>query len=264
MPRVIVTGANRGLGFATAEKLLRRGCAVVLTSRDPAAGEAAADALRAAVPSAQVEARQLDTSLRASIEGFARALWADGAPIDVLLNNAGRMNRDPQPAVDTALVAAGMELFFASNVLGPFLLTRMLLPLLLRAPAPRVVNVSSRTHLRLPKGSFPFDGSRSQSVLSACCRRARGARLRDDESPGTRPLMKQLAPPSEHRSTTTALRCAALDAARVVMASGLLHLRRGDGVQSRGAWRGRVRERGVHREVRRGPRWRRARQRGRS
>ncbi len=157
MQRVIVTGANRGLGFATAEKLLRRGCAVVMTSRDLAMGEAAADKLRAAVPGAEVEARQLDTAKRASIEAFVGALLAEDAAVDVLVNNAGRMNRDPNPVIDTALVPGGIELFFASNVLGPFLLTRMLLPLVLRAPAPRVVNVSSRTHLRLPKGSFSFD-----------------------------------------------------------------------------------------------------------
>ena len=82
--------------------------------------------------------RRLDLADLASVQAFADGLLADGVPVDTLLNNAGVMA--PPRRFTTA---DGFELQFGSNVLGPFALTLRLLPLLLAAPAPRVVTMSS-------------------------------------------------------------------------------------------------------------------------
>lgn len=87
--RVLVTGGNRGLGRATAEKLAARGAAVTITSRDLARGERTATEIRAAVPGADVRCLPLDLLDRASIRALAETIAARPEPLDVLLNNAG-------------------------------------------------------------------------------------------------------------------------------------------------------------------------------
>jgi NAD(P)-dependent dehydrogenase (short-subunit alcohol dehydrogenase family) len=82
--------------------------------------------------------RRIDLADLASVQEFADGLIADGTPVDVLVNNAGVM---APPARMTT--ADGFELQFGSNFLGPFALTMRLLPLVLAAPAPRVVTMSS-------------------------------------------------------------------------------------------------------------------------
>src|SRR5688572_19751839 len=85
----LITGANRGLGLATARRIAAQGFHVVLAVRDAKAGQGAADALRAAVPSASVEVRSLDLASLASVRAFAQAWRADGLPLHLLINNAG-------------------------------------------------------------------------------------------------------------------------------------------------------------------------------
>jgi NAD(P)-dependent dehydrogenase (short-subunit alcohol dehydrogenase family) len=87
-----------------------------------------------------VRVRRLDLAELATVRDFADRLTADGTPLDMLVNNAGVM------APPTRMTTAdGFELQFGSNYLGPFALTMRLLPLLLTAPAPRVVTMSSGT-----------------------------------------------------------------------------------------------------------------------
>src|SRR3954471_18837964 len=87
--RVIVTGANSGLGFETSLALARAGADVVMTARDPARGAKAEERLREAVPSAHVRVRALDLSDPASVREFTGAHASE--PLDVLVNNAGVM-----------------------------------------------------------------------------------------------------------------------------------------------------------------------------
>jgi NAD(P)-dependent dehydrogenase (short-subunit alcohol dehydrogenase family) len=124
---IVVTGASGGLGLETARVLARRGARVVLAVRNPAKGEAAAAAIQG-----DVEVRLLDVSDLGSVRAFA----ADLGPVDVLVNNAGVM------AVPFGLSADGVELHFATNHLGHFALTNLLLPRI----TDRVVVVSSQSH----------------------------------------------------------------------------------------------------------------------
>jgi NAD(P)-dependent dehydrogenase (short-subunit alcohol dehydrogenase family) len=124
----VVTGANSGLGLATARALAAAGARVVMAVRDQARGETAA----ADVPG-DVEVRALDLADLESVRAFARD-W-DG-PLDVLINNAGIM------AVPAGVTVDGFELQFGTNHLGHFALTNLLLPHI----ADRVVTVSSQLH----------------------------------------------------------------------------------------------------------------------
>jgi len=125
---VVVTGASAGLGLVTATELARVGAAVVLAVRSVTKGEQAA----AQIPG-RTEVRELDVSDLASVRRFAAGWTGD---IDVLINNAGIME------VPEARTADGFELQLATNYLGPFALTDLLLAHI----TDRVVSVSSQLH----------------------------------------------------------------------------------------------------------------------
>ena len=134
---VLVTGATSGLGLAAAEGFARLGAGVRMLARDPQRGERARAQVAAATGNPDVQVGLGDLSDLGSVRRFAEEFLAREQRLDVLVNNAGVL-----PAART-LSADGIELTFATNVLGPFLLTELLLPLL-RASAPaRIVNVSS-------------------------------------------------------------------------------------------------------------------------
>ena len=140
----VVTGATSGLGLASARELADHGAHVVMTARNAARGEQALATVKAAVPTASVEVRPLDTSSLASVRAFAES-WE--GPLDILLNNAGVM------AVPYSLSPDGFELHIATNHLGHFALTGLLLPALESASAARVVTVSSQA-AKQPATSF--------------------------------------------------------------------------------------------------------------
>lgn len=139
-----VTGANSGLGRATVEALAERGGSVVLAARSAERTRPVLEAIRARHPSASVEFVLLDLADLESVRRAAEAYLATGRPLDALVNNAG-------VARTFALSADGFDATYATNHIGPFLLTQLLLPALSRAPGGRVVNVSSAAHL-LAKG----------------------------------------------------------------------------------------------------------------
>ena len=135
---VVVTGANSGTGKEAARRLAEAGAHVVMAVRTVAKGEQAREEILARHPAADLDVRRIDLADLASVGAFADGLIADGVPVDVLINNAGVM---APPARMTT--ADDFELQFGSNFLGPFALTLRLLPLVLAAPAPRVVTMSS-------------------------------------------------------------------------------------------------------------------------
>ncbi|MFI0236198.1 oxidoreductase [Streptomyces sp. NPDC016845] len=134
----VVTGANSGIGYATARELARAGARTVLACRDAGRAAAALDRIRAELPHVVVEFAALDLGSLASVREFA-ANW-QGLPLDLLVNNAGVM------ALPFDRTADGFETQFGVNHLGHFALTGLLLPSLLAAPAARVVTVASMAH----------------------------------------------------------------------------------------------------------------------
>ena len=138
---VVVTGANTGIGRVTAATLARKKARVILACRSeertrPVLQEIAGEGNTA-------EFLALDLADLASVRAAAGRLLARGEPLSVLVNNAGLAGAH-------GVTADGFELTFGTNHLGPYLFTRLLLPLLERAGEARVVNVSSEGHYRAP------------------------------------------------------------------------------------------------------------------
>lgn len=154
---IIVTGANTGLGLSDARLLAQKGAAVILACRNIEKGEAAAQSIRAIVPNADLRVWALDLSSMASVREFAARCEKECERVDVLINNAGVMM---PPKMETA---DGFELQFGTNHLGHFLLTGLLLPLLNKAPAPRVVSLSSIAHR---SGRIDFDNLNAERGYS--------------------------------------------------------------------------------------------------
>jgi len=151
MKNVIITGANSGLGFETAKKIAAsRDYRVILACRNDAkAAQAKADII-AATGNAAVEAMRLDTSLLSSVRAFASNYVKEYSTVDVLINNAGI-----SPMRDSGTTEEGFEVVFATNYLGHFLLTQLLLPHM--APNGRILNVSSDMHN--PPGGIDWKGT---------------------------------------------------------------------------------------------------------
>ncbi|MEZ0070243.1 NAD(P)-dependent dehydrogenase (short-subunit alcohol dehydrogenase family) [Streptacidiphilus sp. MAP12-20] len=137
MTTTLITGANKGLGFETARRLLAAGHTVWIGSRDEERGRRAAERLGA-------RAVQLDVTDETSVQAAAKLIEAEGG-LDVLVNNAGIEARAAQNAVIGAadLTADLMRGTFETNVFGLVRVTHAFLPLLRRSAAPVVVNVSS-------------------------------------------------------------------------------------------------------------------------
>ncbi|WP_248965613.1 SDR family NAD(P)-dependent oxidoreductase [Sphaerisporangium perillae] len=138
MTATLITGANKGLGFETARRLIAAGHTVYIGSRDVERGRRAAEQLGARVV-------QLDVTDDASVEAAAKAIEADGG-LDVLVNNAGiavEMSDNNVVIGAADLTADVMRHAFETNVFGVVRVTHAFLPLLQRSAAPVVVNVSS-------------------------------------------------------------------------------------------------------------------------
>ncbi|MFF3447707.1 SDR family oxidoreductase [Streptomyces sp. NPDC002667] len=137
MTTTLITGANKGLGFETARRLVAAGHTVYLGSRDPERGRSAAERLGA-------RPLVIDVTDDASVAAAAKTVEADGG-LDVLVNNAGIEGRGAgNTVIGPAEVTAGvMRELFETNVFGVVRVTHAFLPLLQRSAAPVVVNLSS-------------------------------------------------------------------------------------------------------------------------
>lgn len=136
----VVTGSNTGLGLDTARVLAERGAQVVLAVRNVDKGTAAADEIRRSVPRAQVTVQQLDLGSLAAVRTGAAELRAAYPRIDLLINNAAVAFPPKTTTAD------GFELQFATNHLGHFALTGLLLENMLGVAGARVVVVASLDH----------------------------------------------------------------------------------------------------------------------
>jgi retinol dehydrogenase 12 len=148
---VVVTGANTGIGRATASALAGRGWRVYVAARSAAKGEAAVAAIRAATGSRSVWFLPLDLADLESVRACADAFLRRGEPLHVLVNNAGVGGR-------RGLTRQGFELTFGVNHLGHFALTAALRDRLAASAPARVVTVASDAHYSAP--GIDFDALR--------------------------------------------------------------------------------------------------------
>jgi NAD(P)-dependent dehydrogenase (short-subunit alcohol dehydrogenase family) len=137
---VLVTGASSGLGLRSAEALAAKGARLLLACRNATKGAAACDQVTAVATGPAPEVVALDLADLASVRACAEKVAGTVDRLDVLMNNAGVM------AVPLSRTADGFEMQFGTNHLGHFALTGLLLPVLRRAEAPRVVTTSSNVH----------------------------------------------------------------------------------------------------------------------
>ena len=151
MKTFVITGANSGLGFETAGKIAKDPeNRVIMACRNLEKAEKAKAEIAAATGNEHVEVMQLDTSSLASVRGFAGKLRDAGVTVDVLINNAGI-----SPMGNTGTTEEGFELVFATNYLGHFLLTQLLLPIM--SGDARIFNITSDMHN--PPGGITWPGA---------------------------------------------------------------------------------------------------------
>ncbi|MBR31232.1 MAG: dehydrogenase [Spirochaetaceae bacterium] len=133
----LITGANQGIGRATAEALLRRGARVHMVCRDPEKGSRALKELVTEDTSGKPELHIVDLSDVRALMDFLHSFQRQNRSLDILVNNAGVLLARRMEAPD------GLEMTFAVNIRAPFLITETLFPLLNRSGDGRVINVSS-------------------------------------------------------------------------------------------------------------------------
>ena len=139
-PVAVITGTTHGIGTVTSFGLARAGYTVVMLCRNIPAATALAQQIVQQAPGSDVQLVPCDLASLASVRAAAHEVLERHPRIDRLINNAGIVSTWHRFSVD------GHELTFATNYLGPFLLTRLLLPAL--APDARIINVSSKVHYR--------------------------------------------------------------------------------------------------------------------
>jgi NAD(P)-dependent dehydrogenase (short-subunit alcohol dehydrogenase family) len=137
---IVITGASSGIGYETARALLSAHAEVLIAGRSQAKGEQAVQALHAAYPDSQVHFLPLDLGELSSVRQTADHFFAHWNTLGVLINNAAIA------ATPLGYTPDGFEQQFATNFLGHFLLTRLLLPALRNAAPARVVSLTSGTH----------------------------------------------------------------------------------------------------------------------
>jgi NAD(P)-dependent dehydrogenase (short-subunit alcohol dehydrogenase family) len=166
---VLVTGPTSGIGKEIAAQLAAMGAQVVLGCRDESTGNAARSEIATRTGSDRLSVVTGDLSSQSSIRDLARRFKADHGRLDVLVNNAGINRRKQHKSVD------GIDLVFATNVLGYHLLTRELLDLIKATPEARIVNVASTfaSNLDLDDLEFerrPYDPTKAYAQSKACDR----------------------------------------------------------------------------------------------
>ena len=155
----LVTGASGGLGLAASTALARLGASLRLLVRDPGRGEDARRQIVAETGNEDVRCELVDISLRRSVRACAERIAEAGESVHVLIHNAGVLPAERQET------AEGLEVTFATNVLGPHLLTRLLRERLIASAPARIIFVSSggmytrRLEIDdLQSRNAPFDG----------------------------------------------------------------------------------------------------------
>lgn len=156
---VLITGANAGIGKATAEGLAGQGAKVIMACRKKENGDLAKAEIQKQWPKAQLEVIECNLASFQSVKNAANHILQNFDHIDVLINNAGLFTSNKKMTED------GIEMQFGVNHLGHFLLTKLLLPLIEKSSYPKIINVSSVAHLHgkiefdsIKEGKTPYSG----------------------------------------------------------------------------------------------------------
>lgn len=156
---VLITGANAGIGKATAEGLAGQGAKVIMACRKKENGDLAKAEIQKQWPKAKLEVIECNLASFQSVKNAANHVLQNYDCIDVLINNAGLFTSNKKMTED------GIEMQFGVNHLGHFLLTKLLLPLIEKSSYPKIINVSSVAHLHgkiefdsLKEGKTPYNG----------------------------------------------------------------------------------------------------------
>ena len=137
---VLITGADGGIGRETTKGLARTGATIVMACIDLNEAKPVYEAIKNETGNENVEMMQLDLASLDSIRGFAKHFSQQYKHVNVLINNAGTYHHTRQETTE------GFEKTIGINYLGPFLLTNLLLPVIRKTPAARIINVSSNAH----------------------------------------------------------------------------------------------------------------------
>ncbi|KAI4351702.1 hypothetical protein L6164_006036 [Bauhinia variegata] len=162
----IVTGASSGIGTETTRVLALRGVHVIMAVRNLLAAKEVKEAIVKELPTAKVDAMELDLSSMVSVRKFASEFNSSGLPLNILINNAGIM------ATPFTLSKDNIELQFATNHIGHFLLTNLLLDKMKKTAREskkegRIVNVSSGAHRITYREGIRFDKINDESSYSS-------------------------------------------------------------------------------------------------
>jgi NAD(P)-dependent dehydrogenase (short-subunit alcohol dehydrogenase family) len=160
---IIITGANSGIGKAAAIQLAKCGATVVMACRSQERGAQALDDVRNAANSQQVNLMPIDLSSQESIRAFAEEFKSQYGHLDVLIHNAANFDHTQKKAVFTK---DGQENVFATNHLGPFLLTHLLLELLRLSAPSRIITVASKGLISYPFLNIEFDNLNGERKFS--------------------------------------------------------------------------------------------------
>ncbi len=160
----MVTGAASGIGAATAQGLAQQGATVILVDRDVETGAATVERIRQQTGNSAIELMPADLSAQQAIRELAQRFKSRRQRLDVLVNNAGALFTERRESVD------GIEMTFALNYLGYFLLTHLLLDTLKASAPARIINVSSRSHARAQINFDDLESRANYQGLSAYAR----------------------------------------------------------------------------------------------
>jgi NAD(P)-dependent dehydrogenase (short-subunit alcohol dehydrogenase family) len=137
---IIITGSTSGLGKEAARVLAKKNATVIMAVRNTQKANTVANEIRNEYPKAKIDIRSLDLGSLDSISSFAKGVLEDYKTLDILINNAGVMMCPYSKTKD------GFEIQMGTNHLGPFALTGLLMPLLMRTKNARIVSTSSVAH----------------------------------------------------------------------------------------------------------------------
>ncbi|KAF8013399.1 hypothetical protein BT93_I1293 [Corymbia citriodora subsp. variegata] len=162
----IVTGGSSGIGMETTRVLALRGVHVVMAVRNVDAGRSVKDAILKELPSAKIDVMELDLSSMESVRKFASDYRSSALPLNLLINNAGVM------ACPFTLSQDNIELQFATNHLGHFLLTNLLLDMMKKTSQEsntegRIINLSSEAHRFAYREGIRFDQINNESEYNS-------------------------------------------------------------------------------------------------